>query len=200
MTLRLTWNNEQDALAIGEELIVKLETLLRLAGEQEQVGSGIVALSFVDDAEIRELNRHYRGIDKATDVLSFAMQEQGDDEPDINYDDLGEAEEEFAETDEADGDEDADAAPDDEDEADGGENEDVAPGDDAGELLGDIVISVERAIAQSEEYGHSAERELGFLFVHGFLHLIGYDHGTKAEERDMFGRQELILQKAGLTR
>ncbi len=67
-------------------------------------------------------------------------------------------------------------------------------------LLGDIVISVPRAMAQSEEYGHSLERELGFLFLHGFLHLIGYDHQDEASEREMFAKQEQILQEAGLTR
>jgi probable rRNA maturation factor len=72
--------------------------------------------------------------------------------------------------------------------------------DDFAEPLGDIVISVPRALAQSEEYGHSPEREIGFLFVHGFLHLLGYDHQDEASEREMFRKQEQILQKAGLTR
>jgi len=67
-------------------------------------------------------------------------------------------------------------------------------------MLGDIIISVPRAIAQSEDYGHSVERELGFLFVHGFLHLIGYDHQSEEEEKVMFGKQEHILQQAGLVR
>ncbi|WP_135546765.1 rRNA maturation RNase YbeY [Paenibacillus cymbidii] len=179
MALRLYWNNEQEKMAIGDTLIARLEQLLQLAGEHEDVTDGVVALSFVDDAAIRELNRQYRSIDRATDVLSFAMQEDGEGEPDIDYGDLEEAE-----------DADWEGEADQEDDA---EEED-------GEPLGDIVISVERAIAQSEEYGHSAERELGFLFVHGFLHLIGYDHGTAEEEKEMFSRQELILHQAGLTR
>ena len=58
----------------------------------------------------------------------------------------------------------------------------------------------ERAKAQSEEYGHSLEREIGFLFVHGFLHLLGYDHQTAEEEAVMFAKQEAISQQAGLTR
>ncbi|PDO10283.1 MAG: rRNA maturation RNase YbeY [Candidatus Reconcilbacillus cellulovorans] len=66
--------------------------------------------------------------------------------------------------------------------------------------FGDIVISVPRAIEQAREYGHSVERELGFLFVHGLLHLFGYDHDTEASERDMFARQEAVLTKAGLFR
>lgn len=67
-------------------------------------------------------------------------------------------------------------------------------------LLGDIVISIPRAQEQAEEYGHSFERELGFLAVHGFLHLLGYDHGTDEEEKLMFSKQEEILKQHGLIR
>ena len=67
-------------------------------------------------------------------------------------------------------------------------------------LLGDIIISVERTTEQAQAYGHSFERELAFLAVHGFLHLLGYDHGTEAEEKEMFGLQEEILQAFGLKR
>ena len=67
-------------------------------------------------------------------------------------------------------------------------------------LLGDIIISVQRATEQAESYQHSFERELCFLAVHGFLHLLGYDHGTKEQEKEMFGLQETILQAFGLTR
>ena len=67
-------------------------------------------------------------------------------------------------------------------------------------LLGDIIISVERAKEQAESYNHSFERELCFLAVHGFLHLLGFDHATKEEEQEMFGLQETILQAFGLKR
>lgn len=67
-------------------------------------------------------------------------------------------------------------------------------------MLGDIIISVEKAQQQSEDYGHSFERELGFLFVHGFLHLIGYDHQDDESEAVMTGKQEAVLQQAGLVR
>lgn len=67
-------------------------------------------------------------------------------------------------------------------------------------LLGDIVISVERASEQAESYAHTFERELCFLAVHGFLHLLGFDHGTKEEEHQMFSLQETILQAFGLKR
>lgn len=165
MTLTLEWNNEQDALEITDELIAKLETVLQILGETEGVEAGEVALSFVDDAAIHQLNRDYRGVDKPTDVLSFAMQENGDGEPDIVFEVESEDEEEPF-----------------------------------GNMLGDVIISVPRAIAQSEDYGHSVERELGFLFAHGFLHLLGYDHQDEAAERIMMEKQEAALQKVGLIR
>ncbi|WP_096434608.1 rRNA maturation RNase YbeY [Alteribacter populi] len=116
-----------------------------------------VSVTFVDDLQIQELNRDYRNIDRATDVLSFA---------------LNEGEEETVHYDEAEG--------------------------EAPELLGDIIISVQTAKAQAEEYGHTFERELGFLAVHGFLHLIGYDHQSEEEEIEMFELQEEILKQHDL--
>lgn len=67
-------------------------------------------------------------------------------------------------------------------------------------ILGDIVISVERAREQAVDYGHSEERELGFLAIHGFLHLLGYDHMDGVEEKEMTEKQEAILQSFGLRR
>lgn len=67
-------------------------------------------------------------------------------------------------------------------------------------LLGDIVISVPRAVEQAEAYGHSLDRELGFLATHGFLHLLGYDHEDEQEETRMFQRQEEVLASLGLNR
>jgi probable rRNA maturation factor len=66
--------------------------------------------------------------------------------------------------------------------------------------LGDIIISVDHISRQAEEYGHSFDRELGFLAVHGFLHLLGYDHMSEEDEKAMFSRQEEILSAYGLTR
>lgn len=175
MSVTLDWSNDQKEHDISDALIAALEELLRLASAAEGVESGEVGLSLVDDETIRELNREYRGLDKPTDVLSFAMREKGRDEPDIVYED-GEDEDGFAEEDDA------------------GEPEELP------ELLGDIVISVPRAALQAREYGHSFERELGFLFVHGFLHLMGYDHEDEEAEKRMFGIQERILQQAGLHR
>ena len=66
--------------------------------------------------------------------------------------------------------------------------------------IGELFISVDKAREQAEEYGHSFEREMGFLAVHGFLHINGYDHYTPKEEAEMFGLQEEILTAYGLTR
>ena len=65
--------------------------------------------------------------------------------------------------------------------------------------IGELFISVDKAREQAEEYGHSFEREMGFLAVHGFLHINGYDHYTPEEEAEMFGLQEEILTAYGLT-
>jgi len=67
-------------------------------------------------------------------------------------------------------------------------------------VLGDIIICTDVAKEQSESYGHSFERELGFLALHGFLHLLGYDHMNDNDEKEMFGRQDAILNEFGLTR
>ena len=66
--------------------------------------------------------------------------------------------------------------------------------------LGDIFIAVDQARRQASEYGHSLKREMAFLAVHGYLHLLGYDHQTKEEEEQMFAKQEAILLQAGLKR
>ncbi|MCT1397806.1 rRNA maturation RNase YbeY [Paenibacillus sp. LC231] len=165
MSLQLAWNNEQEDFQISEDLIALLEVILQKAGEAEGVSDGEVDLTFVDDKQIHELNREYRGIDRPTDVLSFAMNEITNDELEIIY------------------------------ELDEGEELESVP-----DVLGDIIISVPRAKLQSEEYGHSLERELGFLFVHGFLHLLGYDHQDEASEAEMMGKQEAVLAEVGLTR
>ncbi|BBH21276.1 endoribonuclease YbeY [Paenibacillus baekrokdamisoli] len=165
MSLRLEWSNEQNKVDIPEAFFGRLEQLLQLAAEAEGLTDGEVMLSFVDDDEIHQLNRDYRNIDRPTDVLSFAMQEESDEELEIIYE---------------------------------VENEDdVLPFEG---ILGDIIISTERAKLQSEEYGHSLEREIGFLFVHGFLHLIGYDHQDEAAEAIMTEKQEAVLRQAGLNR
>ncbi|MBU5674575.1 rRNA maturation RNase YbeY [Paenibacillus brevis] len=165
MSLTLVWNNDQDKMAVEDSLIELLDKLLQAAAEMEGIADGEVDLTFVDDEAIHELNKEYRGIDRPTDVLSFAMNESLDEEMDIVYE-LEEGEEL----------------------------------DELTDVLGDIIISVERAKSQSEDYGHSLERELGFLFVHGFLHLLGYDHQDTASEQVMMGKQEAVLAQVGLVR
>src|SRR5690606_13004236 len=86
MGLTLAWNSELSEDIPGH-WIDKLKIILHKAGETEGVHDGEVALTFVDDETIRELNKSYRGLDKPTDVLSFAMSEQTEDEPEILYDD-----------------------------------------------------------------------------------------------------------------
>lgn len=108
---------------------------------------------FVDNDKIRQINNDYRGIDKVTDVITFALME--------NTDEIFK----------------------------GSEYE-----------LGDVFICIDRAIEQANMYNHSIEREIGFLAVHGYLHLIGYDHNSKEEEDEMFSLQEEMLQKAKLGR
>ena len=116
-----------------------------------------VSLSFVTDEEIREINRNFRGIDKATDVLSF---------PQIDYD-----------------------------------NDDEVMTNEKGEIvLGDIIISLDTAKRQAEEYGHSLNREICFLTVHSMLHLLGYDHMTEEDEKEMFDKQTAVLDMAGIKR
>ncbi|MFF2090317.1 rRNA maturation RNase YbeY [Paenibacillus sp. NPDC058174] len=165
MSLQLDWSNEQTKFEIPEQWIERLQELLKLAGEVEGMEDGEVTLTFTDNEQIHQLNREYRGIDRPTDVLSFAMQDDGTDELDIIFE--VESEDEL---------------------------------DPISGMLGDIVISVEKAKEQSEDYGHSLEREIGFLFVHGFLHLIGYDHQDEESEAEMTAKQEAVLQKAGLSR
>lgn len=67
-------------------------------------------------------------------------------------------------------------------------------------VLGDIIISIDRTREQAEDFGHSFERELGFLAIHGFLHVLGYDHMTPEDEKLMFGKQDEILESFGLSR
>ncbi|HEY0827425.1 MAG TPA: rRNA maturation RNase YbeY [Bacilli bacterium] len=165
MNLKLECINEQEEQEIPAELVKRLELLLVKAGEAEEIEEGEVTLSFITDGEMRRLNQTYRGIDKTTDVLSFAMQDTTEDEMKIFYSE---------------------------------DNEEDRKAMD--EFLGDILISIPTAMKQSEEYGHSLEREIGFLFIHGFLHLIGYDHQDEGSEKEMFAKQEQILQKAGFVR
>ncbi len=120
-----------------------------------------ISLTFIHNPQIRKLNAQYRGVDRATDVLSFALEDDSDDSPILLDPEL------------------AAQIP---------------------ENLGDLFISIDKVTEQARFLGHSADRELGFLIVHGFLHLNGYDHEQKDDEEKMFKLQEEILNGYGLPR
>ena len=125
-----------------------------------------VNLLLTMNEEIHEMNRNFREIDRATDVLSFPMVDY--EEPG-EFDFLEEAMEYF--------------------------------NPETGELmLGDIVISKEKVIAQAEEYGHSIEREYAFLIAHSMLHLFGYDHMEEEERQVMEAKQRDILEQLQILR
>lgn len=122
-----------------------LEDTIKNALKEEKVKNANFSIVFVDEEKIQELNKKYRGIDKVTDVISFAFE----DNEKVIYNNM--------------------------------------------RFLGEIYICIPRMKEQAVMYGHSEERELAFLTVHGLLHLLGYDHQTKDEEEVMFGLQEKIL-------
>lgn len=158
-------DNRQEDVAVDEALEAMtgriVEKVLASEGCEEAYE---VSISFVNNEEIRSLNREYRGIDKATDVLSFPMLEFTEEEQEPEEDEEGV---EYI-------------------------DEEIA--------LGDIVISMEKASEQAEEYGHSFDRELAFLLVHGMLHLLGYDHEAEATKGELFDRQEEILRELNFTK
>ena len=80
-----------------------------------------------------------------------------------------------------------------------GEEPEVVDGPDIN-MLGDIIISVERAVEQAAEYGHSVEREMAFLTVHGMLHLLGYDHMEEADRMEMRQEEDYVMGKLGILR
>ncbi|MFP7733172.1 rRNA maturation RNase YbeY [Priestia aryabhattai] len=143
---------------VNEEQQKELKKLLEAAAIYENLQEDAeVSVTFVDNDRIQEINHQYRDKNQPTDVISFALEEMGEDEMQII-------------------------------------------GDEMPRVLGDIVISIPKAHEQAEEYNHSFMRELGFLTVHGFLHLLGYDHETSEDEKEMFTRQKDILEQYGLSR
>ena len=137
------------------ELIKELETiekLLNYAIEHEKLNNLEFNIIIVDNEKIHELIRDFRGIDRPTDVITFAL-EDNEDFPEMDI-----------------------------------------------RVLGDIYISIDKAKGQAIEYGHSFLRELSFLTIHGFLHLLGYDHMNEDEEKVMFSKQEEILDGFGIKR
>lgn len=127
-----------------DELFQKIsksaEKLLKLPNDYE------LSVTFVRSQTIHKINRDYRGIDRPTDVISFAIRDNEDD---------------FIPEEEKD--------------------------------LGDIFININYCKKQAKEYGHSYDREMGFLFTHGMLHCLGYDHMKEDDEKVMFALQDQIL-------
>lgn len=116
-------------------------------------GPAEVSVSFVNNAQIKELNAQYRNKDIETDVLSFVMSEDG------KYD--------------------------------------IDPVTGA-QILGDVVISMEKAVEQADIYGHSLQREVGYLTCHSVLHLLGYDHEDNMERVRMREKEETVMDMLGL--
>lgn len=122
-----------------------LNKVLKRTLKVENVKNSVFTVILVNESTIQDLNRNYRKIDKVTDVISFAFE----DNDKRVYNNT--------------------------------------------RILGEIYICIPRMISQAKDYGHSEKRELAFLGVHGLLHLLGYDHMKKDDEKVMFGKQELIL-------
>ena len=119
----------------------------------------IMTITFTTPEEIRKINKKYRKIDRATDVLSFPMFEKEElDEKIKNKDFLYE------------------------------------------DVLGDVIISIDKVREQAEEYGHSFERELSYMLVHGFYHLMGYDHIEEEDKKIMRPKEEKVLNELKITR
>ena len=146
----VTIYNKTDEEFTYEDII---EKVVFKAFEVEGVKKASCSIIIVDNTFIHKLNKEYRGIDRVTDVISFALE---DDKSMVIPDGI--------------------------------------------RLLGDIYISLDKAKEQSKEYGHSLERELCFLAVHGVYHLLGYDHETEEDAKIMFKKQEEVLMEYGITR
>ena len=152
--MRYIFDDRQDKIDIKDELYEKIEDLVEEVLDYEGYSDDYdISISFVDNKEIHELNKQFRGVDRATDVLSFPM--LSDEFEDVEYEEMS---------------------------------------------LGDIVVSLERALEQSIEYGHSFEREVCFLVCHSMFHLLGYDHDTEENTREMREKEEAVLTKLNITR
>ncbi len=141
-------DNRQSKVDIDKDILDTLVLVIKESLKVENLGENYeLSISFVDNEEIKTLNREYRGIDSETDVLSFPI-----------------------------------------------EDDFIVPVP----LLGDIIISAEKALEQSKEYGHSLERELSYLTCHSMLHLLGYDHMEDLEKKEMRNKEKKIMKNLSL--
>ncbi len=159
----MLFDNRQRKFSVSDTLKNRLrDVCLQILTNEGMEGLYEISISFVNDRQIRELNRDFRDKDAATDVLSFPLSEDF-----VHYD--------------------------------------MSEGTGA-YLLGDIVLSLEHAAKQAEEYGHSFAREVAYLTAHSMLHLLGYDHVEGADvPEEKFGshmrqKEEATLASLGLTR
>ena len=152
----------------GVVCVAWLDIVCRAVLEQEGVRQQ-VSLVIADDETVRELNAEYRGLDKTTDVLSFAFDNEGEyyGEGDAPFEGLAEglAGEEFV----------------------------LPPGESAG--LGEVIVSYPQAVRQAQEAGHSIKQELACLIAHGILHLMGHDHIDDDDEREMRARERGVMER-----
>ena len=154
----LTYLNIEKGKEDWERIV---EKVLKKCFEEEGLIDSklIMTITFTTPEEIRKINKKYRKIDRATDVLSFPMFEKAElDEKIKNKDFLYE------------------------------------------DVLGDVIISIDKVKEQAEEYGHSFERELSYMLVHGFYHLMGYDHIEEEDKKIMRPKEEKILNELKITR
>ena len=152
--MNTTISFEPETLSVEENLLAEILRAADVVGEVYGVENSELSVTLTDDEHIHSLNKKFRGVDRATDVLSFAFRES--DEPEVIGADF--------------------------------------------EILGDVIISLERAAAQAQEFGHSFLREVIFLEVHGLLHLLGYDHVDDDERREMESEQKFIMTRLGIGR
>ena len=152
--MNTTISIEPDTLAVEEELLEEILRAADVVGEIYGVENVELSITLTDDENIHALNKKFRGIDRATDVLSFAFRES--EEPEVLGADF--------------------------------------------EILGDVIISLERAKIQAADFGHTFLREVIFLEVHGLLHLLGYDHIDDEERIEMEAEQKFVMSKLGILR
>ena len=147
--------NSFDVINETKEDVEELEEIKKIveyALKYQNIENAVFNIIIVGLEKIHELNKEYRGIDRPTDVISFALE----DDDTFNMSNV--------------------------------------------RILGDIYICLDKVREQAKEYGHSFLRELAFLSIHGLLHLLGYDHMNKEDEKVMFELQDKILDSYGVTR
>ena len=139
--------------ALSETVVEAINKVSQIYGLE----NAEVSVTLTDNPHIHEINREYRKVDRPTDVISFALNENEGEEPEIE-------------------------------------------GEIPVNMLGDIIISVERAKEQAQDYGHSTRREIGFLTVHGMLHLLGYDHIEEQDRIEMRKEEDFVMEQLGISR